>query len=529
MGKIDLDENDQLEALRKVLGIAFSEDSLKTMLRLEMKCRWDEIKEGADYEKRLFNLIEKAESEGQVEKLIFSAAKRQSENSDIQEFIENNIRNSISKLIEFNVDLLTATSLISLLNILKTLSDFQVIEKLVRRIVPATETNRPENIKNFSNSNLSNWFKCFTVLKLLLEDYPGEPEQRPNILTFVENLLKEEQLDDSIKKQLKKWMQEIDPNFNDRDSNSETNPRNVKPTVSGALQAYLMIVVNPEKKTQLRAIASLLCISTTGVRKEIPVHLDSESNERGVLCTMKKLPTFIGKFIQKSILLLENPDFLLGCDYYDDLTVELFLPIDYLCEPVDCWKIKNTWDNLVNLGCEHRLVVRSYDRLVKPSLKNAFSKSWHSAKEFLEQKPDVASLQNKIQRLDKIDCDRLMLLQAELEQKIGLKVICALPKSEREMIHFLQVMLMSGIPIAFWIRCSELPSCEVATIIDRFLTTQLLLNSCELLEKVRLERISAFSCEMLEKHCGRHLSVLWDNWERRPTIESLDNGGQRSR
>jgi vWA-MoxR associated protein C-terminal domain/Effector-associated domain 1/vWA-MoxR associated protein middle region (VMAP-M) 1 len=525
MGKIDLDENDQLEALRKALGIAFSEDSLKTMLRLEMKCRWDEIKEGADYEKRLFNLIEKAESEGQVEKLIFSAAKRQSENSDIQEFIENNIRNSISKLIEFNADLLTATSLISLLNILKTLSDFQVIEKLVRRIVPATETNRPEDIRNFSNSNLSNWFKCFTVLKLLLEDYPGEPEQRPNILTFVENLLKEEQLDDSIKKQLKKWMQEIDPNFNDRDSNSETNPRNVTPTVSGALQAYLMIAVNAEKKTQVRAIASLLCISTTGVRKEIPVHLNLESNERGVLCTWKKLPDIIDKLIKRSIdCELEKLVNELGCVGHN-LTIELFLPVDYLCEPVDCWKIKDCWDDIVNLGCEHRLVLRSYDRAIKPKLKNDLSLSWNSAKKFLEQKPDVKSLQNKIKCLDQIDCNQLMRLKAELEQKIGLKVICALPESKQEKKQFFQKVLDSGIPIAFWIRCSELPSGEVEAVIDRFLTTQLLLNSCELLEKVKQERRSAFSCETREKHCGTHLSVLWDNWERMPTMKSLDNGG----
>jgi hypothetical protein len=518
MGKIELNGS-QVEELREALSRAFTEESLREMLRFRLDWRWDQIKDGETYESRLFNLIGKAESEGKIEQLILSAAKQQSKNSEIQRFIENNISN----LIEFEANKLTADSLLELLSILKTVSDFQVIGKLVRLILPAMETHRPEETKDFSNSNLSNWFKCFTLLKILLEDYPVDREQLPNILKFAKHLLKTAELDNSIEQQLKAWLKNIEPNFYDRDSESETNP------VSGALKAYLMIAVNPEKKTQVRAIASLLCISPTGVRKEIPVHLNLESNERGVLCTMKRLPNFIGDFIQKSILLLENPDFLLGCDYYDDLTVELFLPIDYLCEPVDCWKIKNTWDNLVNLGCEHRLVVRSYDRLVKPSLKNAFSKSWHSAKEFLEQKPDVASLQKKIQRLDKIDCDRLMLLQAELEQKIGLKVICALPKSEREMIHFLQVMLMSGIPIAFWIRCSELPSCEVATVIDRFLTTQLLLNSCELLKQVKQERISAFSCEMLEKHCGRHLSVLWDNWERRPTIESLDNGGQRSR
>ncbi|NJL69167.1 MAG: hypothetical protein HC894_25580 [Microcoleus sp. SM1_3_4] len=210
----------------------------------------------------------------------------------------------------------------------------------------------------------------------------------------------------------------------------------------------------------------------------------------------------------------------MGCVCYD-LTVELFLPVDYLCEPVDLWNIQDDFDNSVRLGCQHRLVVRSYDRAVKPGLKNEFSRSWHSAKEFLENQPDARLLQNKIQHLERIECDRLMLLQEELKQKIGLKIICALPESEREMIKFLQAMLMSGIPIAFWTRCRELPPCEVDAGIQQFLTAQLLLNPCELLEKIRKERAFASYCGTPENHWGSHLSVLWDNWERMPTLEPL--------
>lgn len=516
MGKFEL-EGSQVEELREALSSAFTEASLKQMLLFRLDWHWDEIKTGETYKDRIFNLIQQAESEGRTEQLIVSAARQQSNNPKIQKFVEA----YADKLIEFEADVLATKSLLSLLTILKEADNFQEIAELVRRILPTIEIHRPQEVKDFEQPELSNWFKGFRLLKLLLEDYPGL-EQHSNLLTFVEYLLKESSVDSSIKQQLEEWLHSVAPNLNGQAcSSKQITPTPLRRLTSGALQAYLMIRVNPEKKTQVRAIASLLCISPTGTKKEIPVHLNPESNERGVLCTRKKLPDAIEKFIQQSILYaLNTPENLLGCDNYD-LTIELFLPIEYLCEPVEHWNIKDDFDNPVRLGSKQRLVVRSYDRVAKPGLKNAFSKSWHSAKGFLEQKPDAALLQQKIQHLDKIDSNRLILLQEELQQKIGLKVICALPESEKEIVKFFQAMLSSGIPIAFWTRSRELPSCEVVAGIDQFLTTELLLNSCELLEKVRKERASAFYSEMPEKHWGSHLTVLWDDLERMPTLESL--------
>jgi hypothetical protein len=349
-------------------------------------------------------------------------------------------------------------------------------------------------------------------------------EERYSVLTLVEHLLKESSLDNDIKQQLNEWLHKIAPNLNRQQGGAEqTSLHESRQSTLGALQAYLMITVNPEKsKAKVRVSGTLLCISPTGERKEIPVYLNPESNERGVLCTWKKLPDTLEKFIKKSIEdELERLANELECVSYD-LTIELFLPSEYLCEPVDCWKIKDDFDNPVCLGSKHRLVLRSYDRVAKPGLKNNFSQSWHSAKAFLNQNPDVESLQKKIKRLDKINCNRLTGLEEELRQKIGLKVICALPDHPQEKLNFFRAILKSGIPIAFWTRSRELCSNEAILGIDQFLTLELLLNSCNLLEKVRIERALAFEdCEMPEKHWGRHLSVLWDDWERMPTLESF--------
>lgn len=511
-------DGNQSRELRRALESAFtSEADLKQLVRENLDENLRTVAKGENVGQLIFSLIEWAELTGRVGQLVIAAAYERCGNQDIQRFIENNIDN----LIEFENDLLSPQLGVSLITILKQARDFDLIWEIGRTILPSNIiVARSQEIQVLEQPDLCNWFKCFRLLKLLLEDYPLL-EQRSSILILVEHLLKEESVDSSIKQELEKWLHKIDPNFNCQPSESEQVSSASSQPASGALQAYLMITVNPEKKTQVRAIASLLCISPTGTRKEIPVHLNPESNERGFLCTRKKLPNTIDKFIQQSILYaLNTPENLLGCANYD-LTIELFLASEYLCEPADRWDIKDDFDNPVRLGSKHRLVVRSYERVAKPGLKNAFSKSWHSAKEFLEQNPDAALLQQKIQRLDKIDCNRLMLLQEELQQKIGLKVICALPESEREMVKFFQAMLSSGIPIAFWTRCRELPSCEITAGIDQFLTTELLRNPCELLEKVRQKRVSAFSCGMPENYWGSHLSVLWDDWERMPTLESF--------
>jgi hypothetical protein len=511
-------DGNHFREIRVALESAFtSEANLKQLVRENLNETLQTVAKGENIRELISSLIEWAESTCRVGELVIAAAYERYDNPNIQSFIENNI----DRLIEFNNDILSPYLVVNLITILKQASDFNVIWQIGKTILPPTITVvRSQEIQVFGQPDLSNWFKCFRLLKLLLEDYPLL-EQRSSILTLVEHLLKEESVDNSIKQELEKWRHKIDPNFNCQPSESEQASSASSQLASGALQAYLMITVNPEKKTQVRAIASLLCISPTGTRKQIPVHLNPESNERGVLCTRKKLPIIIEKFIQQSIsYALNTPENLLGCANYD-LTIELFLPSEYLCEPADRWDIKDDFDNPVRLGSKHRLVVRSYDRVAKPGLKNAFSKSWHSAKEFLEQNPDAALLEQKIQRLDKIDGNRLMLLQEELQQKIGLKVICALPESEREMVKFFQAMLSSGIPIAFWTRCRELPSCEIMAGIDQFLTTELLRNSCELLEQVKQTRTSAFYGEMPEQHWGSHLSVLWDDWERMPTLESF--------
>ena len=53
-------------------------------------------------------------------------------------------------------------------------------------------------------------------------------------------------------------------------------------------------------------------------------------------------------------------DHLMGKRY--ELTIEIFLPLDYLCTAVEDWKIGDLFDE-VPVGTRHRVMVRSCERL----------------------------------------------------------------------------------------------------------------------------------------------------------------------
>jgi hypothetical protein len=510
---------EEFRTLRLALQAAFPTiPAFKRMVRENMAEYVAEIQEGS-LSDVVSSLIELAESQNQIKRLVISAASEKSGNDLVQSFCETNI----AKLIEFNDSLLSEVAFARLFAILQT-TEFPIVWKIGQTILPKTiSRDRTESIQKLEQPELSNWFKCFILLQLLMEDFPSF-EQQPSILVFVSHLSRESVLDGTDEQTLVEWLNNVDPNFNSRAGELAPSLADSIQPIRGGLQAYLMIMVNPEKP-KLRVTASLLCIAPTGMKKEIPVHLNPD--ERGILTTTKKLPQIVAQFIQQSIsVVLEHPDNKLGCDYYS-LTIELFLPIRHLCEPIDRWEIRDDFDNPVSLGSKYRLVVRSYDRVIKPQLRNDFAKAWSWRKEWLEQNPEPATLDDRICHLTEIDCTRMGTFRETLKEKIGIRITCPLPESETEMLKFLQAMLESGISMGTWTRSREQLTAHSEVEVNQCWSSDLILNHGEFLERVRSMRASAFDeQESPEQHGGRHLTVLWDDWERMPVLEPFKGGLQ---
>jgi vWA-MoxR associated protein C-terminal domain/Effector-associated domain 1 len=509
----------QVESLRLALQSAFRKKSeLKRMVREKLDKNLDEIGEG-NLTNTISELIDWAESEYRINQLVISAAYEKPGNPLIREFCETNI----DELIEFNDSLLSATAFTNLFAILQTI-DFLILWEIGKTIFPKTiARDRSQLIQKLEQAELSIWFKCFILLQLLVEVFPVF-EQQPSILVFVSALSKETMLNDAVKQILREWLVNVDPNFNSQTGNLAQPHSDSSQPIRGGLQVYLMIMVNSEK-SKLRATASLMCIAPTGMKKEISVHLNPESNERGILTTTKKLPQIVAQFIQHSISIeLVHPENTMGCDYYA-LTIELFLPIRYLCEPIDQWEIKDDFGNPVSLGSKYRLVVRSYDRVIRPGLRNAFAEAWYWKKDWLEQNPEPTSLNDQICHLTEIDCLRMGTLREALKEKIGIKITCPLPESETEMLKFLQAMLESGVSMGTWTRSREQLTSHSEVEINQFWSSDLILNPGEFLERVRSMRASAFDeQESPEQHWGGHLTVLWDDLDRMPVLEPFKGG-----
>ncbi|OLP15448.1 hypothetical protein BST81_26310 [Leptolyngbya sp. 'hensonii'] len=538
----ELDGN-QVKKLRLALSRAFqNRKELEQMVRENLNQRLSEIATGGNVKELTSSLIGWAESEGgdQTKGLILGAIREKSQNEDLQEFIETHIEN----IIDLDTEIVPSKSLTSLIHILEQIDTFQVLWQVGKAILPRQiQVNCSQEIQDFKQSDLSAWFKCFQLLKLFAEGYPTL-EEAPSILVFVRKLLGQAELNEGVKRELECWRAENFP-----DLNPEQAPAQVLPVSSECggeiLQAYLMILLSPvrlhnsKRRTKdIRVLATLRCLLPKGNVKELPIQLNPNitgqdlATEPGTLSTWKKLPQTVQQVLSKAIDELETQKEQLRCTHHE-LIIELFSPIDYLGEPIDYWMIQDDFDNLVPLISEHRVVLRSYDRVAKPELKNAFSASWHQIKKLQEnpeqENPGPGFIQERFHSLDHIDCSRLRTLTETLRNMMGIRITCPLPKSQSDVQKLLQAMLKSGVPMAWWVHDHQLPPNQIEAGIDQFLELNLLGNPCELLERVRSVRSSACDDGLPdEERWGKYLAILWDDWERMPTLKPLDQGGQRS-
>jgi len=194
----------QFRELRLALANAFTtENDLQRMVRENLDQRLREIIGGENLTDIISDLITWAEAGDCVKQLIISAAYDRSENKSIQKFIENYIGN----FIRIDAELLSDATLVNLITILKE-NDFEVVSMPVKAVL-ANRVPRyfPKGTK-IEQLDLSNWFKCFTLLKLLLEDYPIF-DQQPSLLYLVKILSQEAQLSGTVKNSLNDWLTNV--------------------------------------------------------------------------------------------------------------------------------------------------------------------------------------------------------------------------------------------------------------------------------------------------------------------------------
>ena len=276
-------------------------------------------------------------------------------------------------------------------------------------------------------------------------------------------------------------------------------------------ESYLIVTVKPDDKPKEFVLKSWLIMDDSVPLDNNPYRFwplidDQNQTEPEIKCNLDKIPEYLDKLISKS------EDYLEGKKR--NLTIEVFLPIDLICQEVDRWKITDPSVKEIPLGVIYPIRLRSLerqDRLYLRRYESKWRKNWDKVRSVLDQKP-TPELFEHLQEMKTFS--NWEQVSDSLDEKIGLKLTCAPPHTKTR--ELFMGILQATTPIALWTRC-DLSEPQVAEI-DQILMSQPLKNLCESVKRTR-EKANA---QKNDQHLGFHLSLLWDNPYRIPPDVMLD-------
>jgi hypothetical protein len=341
-----------------------------------------------------------------------------------------------------------------------------------------------------------------TTLRGKLADLENLPDQEgyPSVLKFVAYLVCDRQLPELLSKKLTEWAERQTREFSKiLEQVTQPDTANQQPK-----QSYLMVVVErslstnqqmgdrytvkawfipDEKRYQMQSGVGAMLLTIPG---------DLAKTERVFTCT--ELKSLLQDFLEQSgrYCLLQN------------FTIELFLPAELLNEPVDSWVMDEDSDMPEPIGCQHRLIIRSSDRLL-PKYFIQYGGFWKTKWGEMPRPGDRQAMQCLLLG-DNVD-PKVLAQQLKQPQTLGLK-FAKEPLRVGKNSSFAALKL-SAAPVAIWLR-QPLPEIN-EVVLDR------LLNCCphNLPEVVKQQRETAFS-QAPDSHMGHHLALLWENFDHLP-------------
>lgn len=365
-------------------------------------------------------------------------------------------------------------SLQGLSQLLGQFDDSELIRRTYRDALPADASlSRPE-VANYES------------MVAQLQEFRRLPE-------FIQRLVQDEQMPHAIRSQLKDAVQQ----FSETEGwkQSVVSPA----ATSKPLQSYLQIVLRPDRSTNGFVINGWL-IPDDHVHEPAKRFqpLDVEEQRKGASCQFEEIPTVLDQFLNLSL------KHLTGKRY--DLTIEIFLPLDYLCTDVDGWKLTDSFfeDERYEMGTKYRVLVRSHERLEPKYLAsrlNQWYANWERVKAYWHTVPNESDFEH-LSSLESCNWKRVV---NNLTQKLGLKLTCGLIETHNK--ELFTSILKAAVPIALWARCHCDHWDQVAEM-DALLLAGPLLALSELVWKKRQD---AYLADKPEEQLGAYLALLWED------------------
>lgn len=193
----------------------------------------------------------------------------------------------------------------------------------------------------------------------------------------------------------------------------------------------------------------------------------------------------------------------------EELNIEVFLPNELLSYDIDQWEI-NVGMVKEKLGTEHKVVVRSLDRMNNIIIQTKWENKWKLYQAFLSGvKPQKG--RGPVWSPTKEECEAQSFYSTLLKSQIVYVALTfALPPPQ--IIPIIRAILSAGIPIVLWPRQLKIPDQY-----NKFLSSA---DFTKLRNLVSDERFTAKDIGDADHH-GHHLTLLWDDPHRVPPKRQL--------
>lgn len=188
-----------------------------------------------------------------------------------------------------------------------------------------------------------------------------------------------------------------------------------------------------------------------------------------------------------------------------NLRFEFFLPVQSLSEAVDQLEYKDTYENLLKLGANYQVVVRSLERAQRPKGQPGWHTRWNKYRDCA-----ITVIEPTISRVfELLPSDPQQLLDAlQISGDVACVGLgCTSPNTEH-----INKILSAGLPIALWVRSREGHECLPEDAVQKVQALTQSENISQLPFLVHRERQQANT----PTHPGNHLTLLWDDPTRIP-------------
>lgn len=310
---------------------------------------------------------------------------------------------------------------------------------------------------------------------------------------FIQQLVLNEQIPQHIRHPLKDLFQ----NLSQPERSQQTPGSPV--AKDRILQSYLQIVLRSDRSTNGFVINGWLIPDDEVLdptKRFQP--LDLEDQRKGAACQLEDVPGVLDQYLNLSL------QHLTGKRY--ELTIEIFLPLDYLCTGVDSWKLNDPFfeDESYVIGTKYRVIVRSHERLEPKYLAsrlNQWYTNWERLKSCWNAIPSEADFEY-LSDLENCNWKRVVY---NLTQKLGLQLTCGLVETHKK--ELFTCILKAAAPVALWTRCNCDHWDQVTEMKQLLQAGPLLL----LAEMIRKRRETADLTDSPQEDLGTHLALLWED------------------